>query len=94
MDGINDYIYSNFEGDFLSKVVGGERRRSARIILLNNGVVTAPLSRKLLTAFCLFGTFERFLAAIQVEYESLSAHESQHRLRVDGRQRLDEELGL
>ncbi|MHC8341073.1 TniQ family protein [Pseudomonas sp. HLT2-19-2] len=94
LDDINDYIYSNFDGGFLSKVLGGWRNPSARIIFPKNNVAAAPLSRKLLTGFCLFDTFETFLAAIQFEYERLSAHESNHGLRVGGRQRLYEELGL
>lgn len=94
LDDINDYIYSSFDDGFLSKVLGGWRNPSTRIIFPRNNVAAAPLSRKLLTGFCLFDTFEKFLAAIQFEYERLSDHESKHRLRVGGRQRLYEELSL
>lgn len=94
LDDINDFISSNFDGGFLSKVLGGGRYPSTKIIFPRNNVAAVPLSRKLLTGFCLFDTFETFLAAIQFEYERLSAHESKHRLRVGGRQRLYEELGL
>lgn len=94
LDDINDYIYSSFDGGFLSKVLGEWRNPSARIIFPKNNVAATPLSRKLLTGFCLLDTFEKFLAAIQFEYEGLSEHESKHSLRVGGRKRLYEELGL
>lgn len=93
LEDIHGYIFARFDSRFLERVVGGWRNPSARLILSQNNLAGASLSKKLLIGFCLFGSFENFLAAVEYEYESLSYGELKNRMKVDGREKLAEVLG-